>query len=57
MEINYWTNGKIGAKVAFPRYTKVLNLGLKAEKELQNENHTKDWALGSHPRDNGHMTH
>ena len=21
VEINYWTNGKIGAKVAFPRYT------------------------------------
>ena len=21
MEINYWTNGKICAKVAFPRYT------------------------------------
>ena len=36
---------------------KVLNLGLKAEKQLQNENHTEDWALGSHPRDNGHVTH
>ena len=33
------------------------NLGLKAEKQLQNENHTEDWALGSHPRDNGHVTH
>ena len=33
---------------------KVLNLGLK---QLQNENHTEDWALGSHPRDNGHVTH
>ena len=36
---------------------KVLNLGLKAEKQLQNENHTEDWALGSHPRDSGHVTH
>ena len=36
---------------------KVLNLGLKAEKLLQNENHTEDWALGSHSRDNGHVTH
>ena len=27
---------------------KVLNLGLKAEKQLRNENHTEDWALGSH---------
>ena len=57
VEINYWTNGKICAKVAFPRYTKVLNLGLKDEKQLQNENRTEDWALGSHPRDNGHVTH
>ena len=36
---------------------KVLNLGLKAEKQLQNENHTEEWALDSHPRDNGHVTH
>ena len=36
---------------------KVLNLGLKAEKQLQNENHAEDWELGSHPRDNGHVTH
>ena len=36
---------------------KWLNLGLKAGKPLQNENHTEDWALGSHPRDNGHVTH
>ena len=35
---------------------KVLNLSVKAEKQLQNENHTEDWALGSHPRDNGHVT-
>ena len=35
----------------------VLNLSLKAEIQLQNENHTEDWALGSHPRDNGHVTH
>ena len=41
------------AKVAFPRYTE----SLKAEIQLQNENHTEDWALGSHPRDNGHVTH
>ena len=36
---------------------KMLNLSLKAEKQLQNGNHTKDWALGSHLRDNGHVTH
>ena len=34
-----------------------LNLGLKADKQLQNENHTENWALDSHPRDNGHVTH
>ena len=34
----------------------MLNLGLKAEKQFQNENHTEDWALGSHPLDNGHVT-
>ena len=33
------------------------NLGLKDEKQLQNENHTRDWALGSHPRDNSNVTH
>ena len=54
---NNGTNGKICAKVAFPRYTEVLNLSLKAEKQLQNENHTEDWAPGGHPRDNGHVTH
>ena len=57
VEINYWTNGKICVKVAFPRYTEVLNLGLKAEKQLKKENHTDDWVLGNHPRDNGHVTH
>ena len=39
------------------RIRKVLNLGLKAGKQLQNENNTEDCALGSHPRDNGHVTH
>ena len=37
-------------------YTKWLILGLKAEKQLRNKNHTEDWALGCHSRDNGHMT-
>ena len=36
---------------------KLLILGLKAEKQLRNKNHTEDWALGCHPRDNGHVTH
>ena len=35
---------------------KGLNLGLKAEKQLQNKNHTEDWALGIHPGYNGHVT-
>ena len=29
----------------------------KQNVQLQNENHTEDRALGSHPRDNGHVTH
>ena len=48
---------KFARKLHFLGIRKVLNLGLKAEKPLQNENHTEDWALGSHPRDNGHVTH
>ena len=46
-------------KVAFPTgrgIRKVLNLGLKAEKQLQNENHTADWVLGSYHHDNGHVS-
>ena len=48
---------KFARKLHFLGIRKVLNLGLKAEKPLQNENHIEDWALGSHPRDNGHVTH
>ena len=64
VEINYWTNGKIGAKVAFPRYTESVKFrsqsretGLNRFNIILHENHTEDWALGSHPRDNGHVTH
>ena len=46
---------KIARKWHFLGIRKVVNLSLKAEKQLQNENHTEDWALGSHPRDNGHV--
>ena len=35
-------------------HTERLYSSLKAGKQLQNENHTEDLALGSHPRDNGH---
>ena len=48
---------KFARKLHFLGIRKVLNLGLKAEKPLQNENHTEDWALDNHPRDNGHVTH
>ena len=48
---------KFARKLHFLGIRKVLNLGLKAEKPLQNENNTEDLALGSHPRDNGHVTH
>ena len=36
---------------------KWLILGLKAEKHVRNINHTEDWELGCHPRDNAHVTH
>ena len=48
---------KFAEKYHFLGIRKVLNLGLKAEKPVKNENHTEDWVLGSHPRDNGHVTH
>ena len=30
-------------------YGKAWILGLKAEKQLQNKNHTEDWEIVSHP--------
>ena len=48
---------KFARKYHFLGIREVLNLGLKSEKQLQIKNHTEDWALGSHHRDNGHMTH
>ena len=44
---NIGTNDKFFRKVAYLDIRKGLNLGLKAEKQLQNEYHTEDWALGS----------
>ena len=52
---NNETNEKFYQKVACIR--KWLILVLKAEKQLRNKNHTKDWALGCHPGDNGHVIH
>ena len=49
--------GKFARKYHFLGVRKVLNLGFNAEKQLQNENNTEDWALGSNPRDNGLLTH
>ena len=56
---NNGTNDKFIEKVTFLRYVmwKGLNLGLKARKLFHNQNHTENWALGSHPRDNGHVSH
>ena len=47
VEINYWTNGKICAKVAFPRYTESVKF----------RSQSRETASGSHPCDNGHVTH
>ena len=50
-------NDKCYRKVAFLMYIrKWLILGLKAEKQLRNKNHTEEWALGCRPRNNGHVT-
>ena len=35
----------------------MVNLGLKAEKQLRNKKHTEVWELGCNPGDNGHVTH
>ena len=32
VEINYWTNGKISAKVAFPRYTESVKFRSQSRK-------------------------
>ena len=50
-------NDKFYRKVAFLVYTEMLILGLKAEMQLRNKIHTKDWALDCQPADNGHVTH
>ena len=34
VEINYWTNGKIGAKVAFPRYTESVKFNYNHRQKL-----------------------
>ena len=52
-----WLAVMIKLRYHFTKTLRYLKKGLKSEKQLQNENHTEDWALGSHPRDNGHVTH
>ena len=54
---NIGTNDKVCRKVAILVYGKRLFSGHKAEKQLRNQNHTEDWAVGCHPRDNCHVTH
>ena len=54
---NNGTNGKICAKVAFPRYTESAKFKSQSRETASKRNHSEDWALGSHPRDNGHVTH
>ena len=48
---------KFAWKVEFPRYTESVKFRSQSRETAQNENHTEDWALGSHPRGNGHVTH
>ena len=55
----YWNKPQILLESSkhFLGIRKGLNLGLKAWNQLQNKNHTEDWALGCHPRENGHVTY
>ena len=59
LDKKYWKKRQILRKSSFffIGIPKGLNLGLKAEKQLQNKNRSKDWGLGSPPRDNDHVTH
>ena len=53
-------NGKtkqLAGKWHFLGIRYVLNLVLKAKKQLQNKNRTEDWALDSHPHGDHHVTH
>ena len=38
-------------------YTEMVNFRPQSLKAASKQNHTEDWALGCHPRDNGHVTH
>ena len=50
MDKNNGTNDdKFYRKVAFLMYTGIVNF-------RPQRNHTEDWALGCHPRDNVHVT-
>ena len=57
MEINYWTNGKICAKVVFPRYTESVKFRSQSREIDSKRKPYRGLALGSHPRDNDHVTH
>ena len=53
---NNETNDKFYRKVAFPTYAEMVNFRPQSCKHLGNKNHTEDWELGCHPRDNRHVT-
>ena len=53
---NNGTNDKFYRKIEILMFNFSIS-GLKAEKQLRNQNHTEDWALGCHPRYNSHVTH
>ena len=54
---NIETNDKFYRKVAFLIYTEMVKFRSQSRETASKRNHTEDWALGSHPRDNGHVTH
>ena len=55
---NIDTDDKLSRKDHFIGIRKGLKFrSKKLERSFKKKGHTEDWALGSHPCDNGHLTH
>ena len=54
---NIGTNDKFFRKVALLRYTERLKFRCQSFNSASKQKRTEDWALGCHPRDNGHVIH
>ena len=52
---NNETNHKIYRKVPFLMYTEMVKF--RPQSNFETKTTPRTWALGCHPRDNGHLTH